>query len=213
MSSIGPDGFPEVAEENPSASNGSGDRFLYWPIIVALGWLVALVLTGTVPDPWGFIGLLAILVLWPLSALCACIAALVRVYRREWRRSTSMLILPLITLAAFFNGHHIDIHTAQRLSNDLQLLATRSNYAPAPKQSPDSEPRLQVFPWRDLNGFALYLGYVLLVYDESDEIALPASQRSQAWQARDASGELKCRLSGVEHAFGHYYFVYRRFDC
>src|SRR4029077_16560123 len=90
MSSIGPDGFPEVAEETPGASNGSGARFLYWPIIVALGWLVALVLTGTVPDPWGFIGLLAILVLWPLSALCACIAALVRVYRREWRRSTSM---------------------------------------------------------------------------------------------------------------------------
>jgi len=153
-------------------------------------------------------------VLWPLSALCAFIAALVRVYRQEWRRSMSMLILPLATLAAFFNGHHFDIHTAQRLSDDLQLLATRSNYAPAPpKQSPDYEPRLQVFPWRDLNGFALYLGYVLLVYDESDEIALPASQRSQAWQARDASGELKCRLSGVEHAFGHYYFVYRHFDC
>jgi hypothetical protein len=171
------------------------------------------VLVGTGPDPWGFIAVLAVLLLWAVSALAVCIAAMARIYRREWRRSVSMLILPLSTLAAFLNNS-IDIHTAQRLSDDLELLATRSNYAPAmPKQNPNLEPRLELFPWRDLNGFGLYLGYVLLVYDESDEMALPASQRSKAWQARAAGSELGCRLTGVEHAFGHYYFVHRSFDC
>ncbi len=213
MNSTGLDGFRAVSEKNPSASKGGGDSFVYWPIMVALGWPVALVLVGAGPDPWGFIAVLAVLLLWAVFAVGVCIAAMVRIYRREWRRSVSMLILPLSTLVAFLNNS-IDIHTAQRLSDDLQLLATRSNYAPAmPKQSPNLEPRLQLFPWRDLNGFGLYLGYVLLVYDESDEMALPASQRSKAWQARAAGSELGCRLTGVEHAFGHYYFVHRGFDC
>ncbi len=124
-----------------------------------------------------------------------------------------MLILPLSTIAAYLNDGFV-LNAARHADYDIQLLATLSRYSPAmPKQGDDPGPRLQVFPWDDLNGFALDLGFVLLVYDESDEIALPASERSKAWQARVAGTQLECKLTGVEHAFGHYYFVGRAFDC
>src|SRR5258708_9509732 len=73
MNSTGLDGFRAVSEKNPSASKGGGDSFVYWPIIVALGWPVALVLVGTGPDPWGVIAVLAVLLLWVVFAVGFCI--------------------------------------------------------------------------------------------------------------------------------------------
>jgi hypothetical protein len=213
MNSTTPDEFLPVPDRNPSVPRGIEDRFLYWPIILALGWPVALVLVSTAPDPWAFVALLAVELFWVVTAFGAFIAALVRLRRRAWRQSASMLILSLTALAAFLNKDFI-VHAVQQAGSDLQLLATLPTYSREISKLPaDQGPRLRVFLWRDLNGFALYLGYELLVYDESDEIALPAQERSQGWKEKAAATDLHCRLGVVRHAFGHFYFVGRGFEC
>lgn len=213
MNSTTPDAFQLVPERTPSMPRGIGDRLLCWPIILALGWPVALVLVWTAPDPWGFVAVLAVRLFWAVSAFAAFIAALVWLRRRAWRRSLSMLILPLTALAAFLNEDFV-VHATNQVGSDLQLLTTLPTYTPKISKLPaDEGPRLGVFPWRDLNGFGMYLGYELLVYDESDEIALPAQERSEGWNEKAAATDLHCRLTGVDHAFGHFYFVGRGFEC
>jgi len=194
-------------------SKGIGDRFLYWPIMLALGWPVALVLVWTGPDPWGFVAVVAVCLFWVVSAFGAFVAALVWLRRRAWRRSVSTLVLPAIALAAFLNESFV-AHATIRVGSDLQLLLTLPTYSREISKMPaDEGPRLGVFMWRDLNGFGLDLGYELLVFDESDEIALPAQDRSEGWKEKAAATDLHCRLTGVRHAFGHFYFVGRGFDC
>jgi hypothetical protein len=208
MSSTDQDGSQRVTDSKPGVPKGISDRFLYWPAVLALSWTVASAVPPLLYVLSDMIFGFLLLCIGVVVAFCACIAALYRLYRQQWRRSLSILILPIVFIVVYLNERVLG-----RLDDDMVLLANLSRYAPAPKLDADKGPRLQVFPWRDLNDFALDLGYILLVYDESDEIALPASQRSKAWQARAAGTDLACKLSDADHAFGHYYFVQRAFDC
>jgi hypothetical protein len=150
--------------------------------------------------------------LWWGSAFGVFIAILIWLHRRQWRRAASAFVLPAGALAAFLNSHFVAKATIWA-GDRLELLATFSTYSRQISKLPHQQgPRIATFPWRDLNGFQMDLGYVLLVYDESDEVALPAGQRSAAWK-ENAGSDLQCRLTGVEHIFGHYYFVGRGFDC
>jgi hypothetical protein len=194
-------------------SKGVADRLLYWPVMLAFGWPVVLVLVWTAPDPWGFVAVLAVYLFWAVSACGAFIAALAWLRLRAWRRSASTLVLPAISLAALLNGSFV-AHAIKNVGSDLQLAAALPKYFREISKLPANEgPRLGVFSWRDLNGFGLYLGYELLVYDESGEIALPPAERSAVWIKKAADTDLHCSLTGVNHAFGHFYFVGRGFDC
>lgn len=212
MSSTNPDELSLLADKNPREQNTVGDRFVYWPLVLTFGSPIILVLVWTAPDPWGFIGVLTVYFLWCGSALGVLIVALIWLYRQQWRRAASAIILPASALAAVLNLNFV-AKTTIWAGDRLELLATFSRYSREISNLPHQEgPRVATFMWRDLNGFGMDLGYVLLVYDESDEIALPAGQRSAAWR-ENAGSDLQCRLTGVEHVFGHYYFVGRGFDC
>ena len=212
MSSTNPDGLLLLDEGNPRAQKAGGDRFLWWPLILTFGSPIALVLVWTAPDPWGFIGVLTVYLIWCGSALGFFIAILTWLYRRQWRRAASTLILPASALAALLNLHVVAKATIW-VGDRLVLLATFPSYSREISNLPHQQgPHIATLPWRDLNGFQMDLGYVLLVYDESDEIALPVQERSAAWK-ENAGSDLQCRLTGVEHIFGHYYFVGRGFDC
>jgi hypothetical protein len=50
-----------------------------------------------------------------------------------------------------------------------------------------------------------------LVYDESDEIELPAGTQSPAWLAKTQHSEFGCEGWGERHLLGHFYIAY--FPC
>ena len=49
------------------------------------------------------------------------------------------------------------------------------------------------------------------VYDESDEIRLPAGTQSPAWLAKTQHSEFACEGWGQRHLIDHFYVVY--FPC
>jgi hypothetical protein len=77
-------------------------------------------------------------------------------------------------------------------------------------------PRLLWFFWADASAPLAGETLVFLVFDESDELALPNAQRSAAWKARALSGFMKATgfVGGPtmpedpHRLFGHYYVLH-----
>ncbi len=189
---------------------------IYWPIVLTFLWPLAFIAILSGPFDLAVVGIWPLLLLWGLSAALALVFLIDFTTKRDWLRASAMLPLPLtVVLAivtAFFNTDFA-IYIINRARDDLQLLVTLPTYSREISNLPHQEgPRIATFLWRDLNGFGVALGYEFLVYDESDEIALPAEKRSSAWN-KNAGSDLECKLTGVYHAFGHYYFVGHGVDC
>ena len=213
MNSTTPDEFLVVANESVHARNADADRFLVLPIVLSVAFPIVLVLAWIAADLWSGFILLAAYLLWWGGALLVFFVVLGCLLGRQWRKAVSALVLPASTIAALFNLHFVGRATIWA-GDRLELVAMLPTYSREIANLPHKEgPRIATFLWRDLNlGFGLAFGYEFLVYDESDEIALPAEQRSAAWR-ENAGSDLKCRLTGVEHVFGHYYFVGHGNDC
>jgi len=64
----------------------------------------------------------------------------------------------------------------------------------------NGEPRLAIFSW---DGISIVRA---IVYDESDEIVLPADQQSEGWKRRAAKTELSCGFTGAPLG-DHFYIV------
>jgi hypothetical protein len=202
-----------VPNENVHARNTDDDRFLVWPIVLSIGFPIVLVFAWIAADLWSSFVLLAAYLLWWGGALLVFIVMIGCLLGRQWRKAVSALVLPATAVAAVFNLHSVG-RASIWAGDRLELLATLPTYSWEIANLPHKEgPRIATFLWRDLNlGFGLALGYEFLVYDDSDEIALPAQERSAAWR-ENAGSDLECRLTGVEHVFGHYYFVGHGNDC
>lgn len=190
---------------------------MYWPTALSILWPLAFVAALSLPS-FGLaaVGVGLVLLFWGLSVSVVLVIAIAFAAKRDWFRLSAMLPLPLTTMlviiAACFNLTFV-ISVVSLASDDLQLLVTLPTYSRQIANLPHQEgPRIATFLWRDLNGFGLAFGYEFLVYDESDEVVLPAEQRSAAWK-KNAGSDLRCKLSGVYHAFGHYYFVGHGVDC
>lgn len=213
MSSTSPDELLVVPERNPSAKNAGGDRFLYWPAIIAFGSPIVSILAWIASDTRAFELQIAVYLLWWGAALVVFMLVLIWLAGRQWRRAASAVVLPASVLAAALNLNFVGRATIWA-GDRLELVATLPTYSRQIAELPHKEgPRIAAFMWRDLNlGFGLAFGYEFLVYDETDQVALPAEQRSTAWR-ENAGSDLKCRLTGVEHVFGHYYFVGHGNDC
>jgi hypothetical protein len=78
--------------------------------------------------------------------------------------------------------------------------------------------RFKVFDWGSVGGVAVPNFFYTLVYDESDEIALPANERTMAWKQRVGSGigsqlysilqpENERHSTKVQLLEGHFYLV------
>ena len=64
-------------------------------------------------------------------------------------------------------------------------------------------PRFASFAWSGWAG----LGLISMIYDESDELLLDESKRSQAWKQRMKNTELGCAFM-AHHMEGHFYKVH-----
>ncbi len=67
-------------------------------------------------------------------------------------------------------------------------------------------PRLAVFQMSQ-DGWVTHTNYHLVVYDESDEVALPDARRSPAWQARIRDTKLESGTTYVAAQGEHFYIV------
>lgn len=152
-----------------------------------------------------FFGAPLVILSWGISAILGLILALVWAIERAWRRALSTLILPLTAFAALLNMS--SVWGAAIFAGDyLHLLVMRSAYlSEISRQPSDHGPRLMVFDW---GGFAGVTHAA--VYDESDEVALPADKQSAAWKKRAAHTLLNCGVWGSPVG-GHFYLV--RIGC
>ena len=89
----------------------------------------------------------------------------------------------------------------------MRFAVTRSYYDHQVALLPtDDMPRVAVFNW----GGMIWSSRGL-VYDESDEIALPPGQQSATWKANPHIGELSCGNWDARRLWSHYYLV--GFSC
>jgi hypothetical protein len=123
--------------------------------------------------PLVFIPALAVLVGWT--------AALIRnMTLRRWRRVISVLLAPVAAGALFVAADAAGVN-APRIRLEIGKRRYLDEIA---KLAPTGEPRLKLFDWGQSGGAGVNSLIDTLVYDESDEILLPAKERSAAWQAR-----------------------------
>lgn len=97
---------------------------------------------------------------------------------RRWRRVVSLLTASLLLLIL------LRILAVAGITPDsLRFAWTKQAYLAEAKRTdlPDGEPRFRTFVWDDRFRDKTYS---TLVYDESDEIALPNGEQSSAWQKR-----------------------------
>ena len=85
----------------------------------------------------------------------------------------------------------------------MRFSLTRSHYDHQVALLPiDGKPRLAVFNWGGMIWWSRGV-----VYDESDEIALPPGHQSAAWKANPNLAELSCGNWDARRLSSHYYLV------
>ncbi|PDS27607.1 hypothetical protein [Rhizobium phaseoli] len=136
-----------------------GPNWVYWLAPKWNWWTIDLIVF--------FITLIAI-----AGALCFNLVL------RRWRRALSLLAAPLLLLVCL----HL-LAAAGMTPDSVRFALTKQAYLAEINRAdrPDAEQRFRTFVWdntfRDKT-------YSTLVYDESDEIALPKGAQSAAWQQR-----------------------------
>jgi hypothetical protein len=179
---------------------GRPDRILYWPIILSVAWPIAFILAWAGPFDLSFYGGPLVIALWALSAGVATLICLAWLYLRTWRRFLSTIVLPLTALVAGLNPGFA-WRAGQGAGDYVHFYAMLPIYLIEISKLPTDEPR---FMFQDWGGFlAVSRG---VVYDASDEITRPATERSDAWKRRAALTDANC-VYGYTPIFGHFYFV------
>ena len=202
----------EIAQQdgNPQPAR-KPDRFLRWPLIVVLAvtalWVVIL---GFFPV---FLFMLVVFSGLPAiflfgAGVAATLVAIAAARRKSWRRAVSAAVLPLAMIAAAldFTGFN---QLCAEVGDRAHFYLKRSEYlAEVGATRKPGEPVLRVWNWG-----GMFWSTKGVVYDESDEIALPPDQQSVAWKNRASSrrGELACGGYGFEPLGAHFYLAY--FPC
>jgi hypothetical protein len=152
------------------------------------------------------VGIPSLLVCWLVvgcwsAALCAG-----WLVQRQNQLAVKAAILPAVLVAVVFNPLRF-VHFCNYCGDVVHFVLARHYYDGRIASMPATEqPRLIVFNW----GGMIWASRGL-VYDESDQVALPPGQQSEAWLAQAASSELGCRGYSVQALWSHYYLA--QFPC
>ena len=109
------------------------------------------------------------------------VALIVNASRRRWRRALSILAAPILAGSVFALLIHF------RVTPDLiRFELWRSSYLSQVAALPATHdgPSLKVWSWGGTGGAGVTNIEKLLVYDDSDKIALPPSARSPEWRGK-----------------------------
>jgi len=193
---------PTEQEVGPTAS--LTNRFLLWPLMI--GILVPLVVGCAVAFAWPLTVFVVLIwaLIWGLSGLGALIALVIYARRGAWRAVASLAFLPAMMLSSILFPRTI-LTPLLSVGDFLHFWADRSSYLAEVAALPrDRGPRFARFP---LGGFMLGPTEEI-VYDESDEVALPPDQQTDVWRERvgERSDLVTCRYAHL-HLGEHFYKV------
>jgi hypothetical protein len=196
--------WSQMSEQHQSTGTAAtSNRFLLWPLMTALtAPLIAGCLAAFVPGLLPIVMLIWALI-WGMAGLGALIGLVVYVRRQAWRSAVSIVVLPTIIILSFVFPRPI-VGRLLSVGDLLHFWTNRASYLRQIAASPHERGPLFIrFP---LEGFMLYPSEI--VYDESDEIALPPDQQTQAWRERVGStSEFVACSYGQSHLHGHFYKV------
>jgi hypothetical protein len=139
-----------------------------------------------------------------ILAASLVISLAVSVFRQRWRRAISIIVAPIVAGSFFVLLGWLGITTEL-----IRLELGKSSYLAQIDALPatDGGPRLKSWDWGQTGGAGVVNDFWTLVYDDSDQIALPASSRSADWlrnadqSARNTYQEAKgYGLSAIIHA-------------
>jgi hypothetical protein len=151
------------------------------------------------------------------------ISLVINVFRRRWRRTLSIIAGPIIAGALFVLLGRLGMTPEM-----VRLELSKSGYMVQIDALPDTDvPRLKCWNWGWTGGAAVVNIGQSLVYDESDQIALPQSSRSTEWirkagrveKAAEKANGLCSVINwrddghmGVEHLERHFYVLKAVFE-
>jgi hypothetical protein len=132
---------------------------------------------------------------------------------KRYARAISVL-LGTIILGVILTNWSSFLRQAYSTIDLVRFHLTRSHYLNVVERTPtENAPKLIFFDWGWSGHFLSATVFYALVYDETDEIARPANQRTASWnekaskQSRVATVyESRCQ-SKVAHVEGHFYLV------
>ena len=194
-------------------SEKRGDKFTWTYAIWLLPYPAQNYLWWLAPKwDWWIIGLitLALTVIAIVGSFCINLA------RRRWWRVVSLLITPLPWLVIIYIAAVTGI-----TPDSVRFALNKQAYLAEIERTdvPSGEPRFRTFA---LDSMFKATTSTTLVYDESDEIALPRGEQSTAWQQRTqklCSEKKECvnLYPGSDWPFSvskvgeHFYIVYQNF--
>ena len=155
--------------------------------------------------------LLLVLLAWPIAGIISFFWGVRFLSARSWLRGALALALPaFITLSWLTVGPALlepVLQPAYRANRFVHFLTVKRIYDREVPTLRGSEPHLKLFVWESDP-----IGGSGIVYDSSDDIALPKNRRPKNWAQRATAyrGALEdlCRIEAVG---SHYYIVF--FGC
>ena len=188
------------------AQKPAPSRLLRWAAAVGLGVPIALIALAASPLGPNFfyvlVGIPVLLFLWAIAGLVALIVSIRSAIQKEWRRCVLATILPVVLLIVAFNPVRF-VRSCDYLGDVIHFVAMRPYYDRAIAALPaDQRPRLVVFDWGGMSFASRGL-----VYDETDQVALPRGRQSHDWLAKASHTELSCEGYGVRALWDHYYLA------
>jgi hypothetical protein len=151
---------------------------------------------------WPLVVVLAVplLLLYLSLPICAAVLAVCRLKRSEYQSATFLLFVPVVAIYLLFRGPSIGAFI--RFTVEYPNYMARIDAARAGSvdfEIVSGSPIVAFFPWGGtaVNSYGV-------VFDESDVIARPLSERQQAWRYRAVPGELLCSGSAWRLS-GHFY--------
>ena len=188
----------------------ASSRFPRWLIAIGLGVPLALIALAASPLGTDFfyvtVGIPALLLIWAITGVAALVVSVRSAMRREWTRSAVALALPVALLLVGLDPIGF-VRSCNHIGDVVHFVVGKPYYDRAVAALPAGEaPRLAVFDW---GGMAW--ASTGLVYDETDQVALPKGRQSADWLAAASHSELSCGGYGVQPLWDHYYLV--SFPC
>ena len=185
------------ASESPVVSdNAAADRYTPWYTVWTGTFFLLLWLSQDLDRIFhlyiALVPLLAIPAFVWLVTLVIGLAA--NTFKRRWRRVISILVAPIIAGTFFLALEPLGVTTER-----IRLELWKSSYVAEVDALPASDHgiRLKAWNWGTTGGAAAANLVWTLVYDDSDQIALPPSSWSAAWVQK--TGQAGSPLYSVVH--------------
>jgi hypothetical protein len=202
-----------AGDRTSGAASASRDSFLWrYPlsVVACVMALATLSYLERFDGFWSFVSGLLLFLTLVLYGLVLLFLGIVALFRARVKGALAFVLGPVAVVLLFV----LDVQWILRVPLDLlQFYYHRGGYdAAIDKMSPEERASTVVFfDWGNEGGAMASLVFYWLVYDESGEIALSDSERTQAWKDRvyPKRGEVdgaQCRTA-VYRLSGHYYSV------